>query len=143
MNLDYGEDRWWWLVSDDEKADKLFAEVDRISEETIDAQSVIEASACTVTLPTSLATRALIVLPASRRISHNVIATATDALVAEVTQKRQADGCYYRGRLHRPLGQGSSRSIGMPSFEASVYELDAKLFVTLSFRSWYSARLSR
>lgn len=90
MNLDYGEDRWWWLVSDDEKADKLFAEVDRISEETIDrAQSVIEASALYGDLAYLPGYSGIDrVLPASRRISHNVIATATDALVAEVTQTK-------------------------------------------------------
>lgn len=90
MSLEYGQDRWWWLADDDDKADKLFTEVDRISEDTIDrAQAVLEASALygdLAYLPGYAGIER--VLPMSRRISHNVIATATDALVAEVTQTK-------------------------------------------------------
>ena len=88
--IEYGQDRWWWLSDEDDSADKLFTEVDRISEDTVNrAQAVIEASA----LYGDLAylpgyTGVDRVLPVSRRISHNVIATATDALVAEVTQTK-------------------------------------------------------
>jgi hypothetical protein len=90
MKLEYGQDRWWWLADEDDKADKLFTEVDRVSEDTVDrAQSVLEASALygdLAYLPGYSGVDR--VLPISRRISHNVIATATDALVAEVTQTK-------------------------------------------------------
>jgi len=90
MNPEYGQDRWWWLADEDDKADKLFTEVDRVSEDTVDrAQSVLEASALYGDLAYLPGYSGIDrVLPISRRISHNVIATATDALVAEVTQTK-------------------------------------------------------
>lgn len=82
-------DRRWWLRKNKlEIAEGVFSEVERIDRDTVDRQQdILESCALYGTIQTWPGAAAVSrVLPASRRISHNVIATATDALVAEVTQ---------------------------------------------------------
>lgn len=91
MNQRPYQDSWWWLEDDDEDlATKCFDEADRVSENTLDRQQqILESSALYGDLAAWPGMAGVErILPMSRRISHNVIATATDALVSEVTQTK-------------------------------------------------------
>ena len=89
--MDILADSWWWLEEDDEDlANKCFAEADRINNDTLDRQQqILESCAMYGDMAAWPGLSGVDrILPMSRRISHNVIATATDALVAEVTQTK-------------------------------------------------------
>lgn len=89
--MDVLQDSWWWLEeSDQDLANSCFTEADRINNDTLDRQQqMLESSAMYGDMAAWPGLSGVDrVLPMSRRISHNVIATATDALVAEVTQTR-------------------------------------------------------
>lgn len=80
--------RWWKKTGDREMAETISSEVDRIDRETVDRQQVIlEAMALYGDIGAWPGAAGVSrVLPSSRRIAHNVIATGVDALNAEVTQ---------------------------------------------------------
>lgn len=82
------ERRWWKQKRPEDMYPMVFAEVRRIENSTIDRQqSILDAAALYGELgPWPGYWGVAKILPGSRRISHNVIATAVDALVAEVTQ---------------------------------------------------------
>jgi len=89
MTSDFVDRRWWPVKKPLDQAIIVFNEVERIDRDTVGnrQQSILESCALYGEIGTwPGATVVSRTLPSSRRISHNVIATATDALVAEVTQ---------------------------------------------------------
>jgi hypothetical protein len=87
-NLGNQDRRWWKKTDEQDIAETISAEVERIDNDTIDRQQyILEAMALYGDIGAWPGSAGISrVLPSTRRISHNVIATAVDALVAEVTQ---------------------------------------------------------
>lgn len=87
MNRDFEERRWWQKAKSD-IGRSVYEEVERIDKATIERQqTILESCALYGDMGSWPGSAGLgVMLPGSRRVSHNVIATATDALVAEVTQ---------------------------------------------------------